>query len=221
MKQIGINRKKRMRNMIFVCFILAVLLISRIGFIQFVQGSELQSMAYMQQTLNRQINPKRGTIYDATGKVILAMSASCETVSVNPNNISKENKDKVAKALSDIFGLDYNGTLQKISKNTSIEIIAKKVDKTDTDKLRVWMDQNKITTGINIDEDTKRYYPYSTMAASVIGFTGSDNQGLQGIELKYDSILKGEQGKILKLADATRNRFRAGGRRLYCCKKWR
>ena len=220
MRQIGISRKKRMRNMIFVCFILAVLLISRIGFIQFVQGSELQSMAYMQQTLNRQVNPKRGTIYDATGKVILAMSASCETVSVNPNNISKDNKDKVAKALSDIFGLDYSATLQKVSKNTSIEIIAKKIDKTDTDKLRVWMGQNDITTGINIDEDTKRYYPYSDMASSVIGFTGSDNQGLQGIELKYDSVLKGEQGKILKLTDATRNRYGSGGRRLHRCKKW-
>jgi len=210
MMQIGINRKKRMRNMIFISFILAILLIVRIGFIQFVQGSELQSMAYMQQTLNRNINPKRGTIYDATGKVALAVSASCETVSINPNNIAKENKEKVASALSNIFNLDYNDTSQKVNKNTSIEIIAKKVEKVDTDKLRVWMDENNITTGINIDEDTKRYYPYSTMTASVIGFTGSDNQGLQGIELKYDSILKGEQGKILKLTDATRNRFRPG-----------
>jgi len=220
MKRIGISRKKRMRSMIFVCFILAMILITRIGFIQFVQGSELKSMAYMQQTLNRQINPKRGTIYDGTGKVILAVSASSETVSVNPNNISKDNKDKAAKAFSDIFGLDYNDTLRKVSKNTSIEIIAKKVDKANTDKLRVWMEQNKITTGINIDEDTKRYYPYSTMAASVLGFTGSDNQGLQGLELKYDGILKGQQGKILKMTDATRNEFRTGGRRLYCCKKW-
>ena len=194
--------------MIFICFILVVILITRIGFIQFVQGSELQSMAYMQQTLNRQINPKRGTIYDSSSKVILAVSASSETVSVNPNNISKDNKNKTAQALSDIFGLDYNDTLGKISKNSSIEIIAKKVDKTDTDKLRVWMDQNNISAGINIDEDTKRFYPYSTMAASVIGFTGSDNQGLQGLELEYDSILKGQQGKILKMTDATRNKLR-------------
>ena len=189
--------------MIFFCFILAVILIARIGFIQFVQGSELQSMAYMQQTLNRQINPKRGTIYDSSGTAVLAVSASSETVSVNPNNISKENKDKTAKAFSDIFRLDYNTVLQKVSKNTSIEIIAKKVDKADADKLRIWMNQNNIGIGINIDEDTKRYYPYSKMASSVIGFTGSDNQGLQGLELEYDNILKGQQGKILKMADAT------------------
>ena len=160
-------------------------------------------MAYSQQTLNRTINPKRGRILDRNGKIELAVSASTETVSVNPTNISANNKQKVARALSEIFDLDYEKTLKKVSKKTSIEIIVKKVDKEKTDKLRIWLAENNITTGINIDEDTKRYYPYSTLASNIIGFTGSDNQGLEGLESYYDDILSGKQGKILKLTDAT------------------
>jgi len=199
-----------MRNMILIAFFICIALIIRIGFIQFVQGSELQAMAYSQQTLNRNINPKRGTILDATSKNVLAMSASSETVSVNPRNIPKAYKEKLAKAMSDIFVLDYETVLKKVSKNSSIETIVKKVEKENTDKLRIWLNENNIKTGVNIDEDTKRYYPYSTIASNVIGFTGSDNQGLEGIEKYYDEILKGEQGKILKLTDATRVRFRSG-----------
>lgn len=202
MKSTNISRKRRLRNMLFIAFIVCLLLIVRIGFIQFVQGTELQSMAYRQQTLNRKINPKRGTIYDATGESVLAVSASVETVSINPGNIKKEDKEKVARALSDIFSLDYEKVLKKVNKNSSIETIAKKVEKEETNKLRVWMEENNIVTGINIDEDTKRYYPYSNLASNVIGFTGSDNQGLEGIESRYDEILKGKTGKILKLTDA-------------------
>jgi len=93
--------------------------------------------------------------------------------------------------------------LKKLKKRSSIEIIAKKVDKEKTDKLRVWLQENNIVTGVNIDEDTKRYYPYSTLASNIIGFTGSDNQGLEGLESYYDDILSGKPGKILKLSDAT------------------
>ena len=116
MKSTNISRKRRLRNILFITFVLCIALITRIGIIQFVQGSELQSMAYMQQTLNRKINPKRGTIYDATGKNVLAVSASVETVSVNPGNIKKEDKEKVARALSDIFSLDYEKVLKRGSK---------------------------------------------------------------------------------------------------------
>ena len=203
MKSTNISRKKRLMKILIVVFILCNLLIIRVGCIQFMQGEELQAKAYAQQTLNRKINPKRGTIYDATGKVELAVSASVETVTVNPNNIAKADKERVAKALTNIFNLDYETVLKRVSKNSSIETIAKKVDKEQTDKLRVWMQENNINTGINIDEDSKRYYPYSTLAANIIGFTGSDNQGLDGIESKYDELLKGKQGKILKLTDAT------------------
>ena len=153
MKATNISRKKRLMKMLIVAFVICNLLIVRVGFIQFVQGSELKAKAYAQQTLNRNINPKRGTIWDATGKVALAVSASVETVSVNPTNIAKADKERVSRALADIFSLDYETVFKKVSKNSSIETIVKKVDKEQTDKLRVWMQENDITTGINIDEN--------------------------------------------------------------------
>lgn len=198
----AITRKKRMRNMIFVVLIIMFGLAFRIGWIQFKMGNKLQHMAHLQQTLEREFNPKRGTIYDATGEKILAVSASVESITVNPVNISSENKEKVARKLSELFELDYEKVLKKVSKRSSIETIAKKVDKSKTDELRICLDENNITTGVNIDVDTKRYYPYNSLAAQIIGFCGSDNQGLMGIEAKYDSELKGQNGSIVKLTDA-------------------
>ncbi len=198
----NITRKKRMRNEIIILWLILFGLIIRIWWIQFVDGEELKSMAYVQQTLDRSINPRRGTIYDATGKNILAVSSTVETVTVNPGNIAEENKEKLAKAFSDIFELDYETVLKKVSKKSSIETIVKRVDKEKTDELRVWLNENKILVGVNIDEDTKRYYPYNNLASQVIGFSGSDNQGLEGIEAIYDDELKGQKGKIERLTDA-------------------
>ena len=203
MKISNLERKRRLRITLIIVFVIQLLLITRIGYIQFVTGTELQSMAYEQQTLNRNVNPKRGTIWDSSGEIALAVSASTETVSVNPVNIKTEDKEKVAKELSELFDLDYEKTLKKIKKRSAIEIIAKKVDKEKTDSLRIWLEENNITAGVNIDEDTKRYYPYSTLASNIIGFTGSDNQGLEGLEKQYDDILSGTPGRILKLTDAT------------------
>ena len=200
--QLKLSMKKRIRNILFIAFLLMTLLIGRIGFIQFVQGKELSEMAYEQQTLDRSINPKRGTIYDCTGENILAVSSTVETVTVNPGNIKKEDKEKVAKKLSEIFELDYETVLKKVTKRSSIETIAKKVDKEKTDLLRTWMDENNITEGINIDEDTKRYYPNNNLASQIIGFCGSDNQGLDGIEAKYDETLSGTKGSIKRHTDA-------------------
>ena len=197
-----LSKKKRMKREMIIAILLLALLVVRIGFIQFVQGEELQSMAYMQQTLDRNINPKRGTIYDATGKTILAVSSTVETITVTPTTIKKEDREKIATALSNIFSLDYEKVLKKVSKRSSIETIIKKVDKEKADELRVWMQNNNITTGINIDEDTKRYYPFNNLASQIIGFCGSDNQGLDGIEALYDKTLKGSTGKITKLRDA-------------------
>lgn len=92
--------------------------------------------------------------------------------------------------------------MKKVTKRSSIETIAKKVEKEKTDELRVWMQENNITSGINIDEDTKRYYPYGTLASQIIGFCGSDNQGLDGIESKYEEELKGKKGAIQRHTDA-------------------
>lgn len=197
-----ISTKKRMRNILFVSFLVFTILIGRIGFIQIVQGGELSSMAYEQQTLDRAINPKRGIIYDSTGKYIFAISSTVETVTVNPGNIENDKKELVAKKLAELFELDYDKVLKKITKRSSIETIVKKVEKEKTDQLREWMEQNKITTGINIDEDTKRYYPNNSLAAQIIGFCGSDNQGLDGIEAKYEKELAGTKGAIKRHTDA-------------------
>ena len=204
-KKGNLTRKKRMRNAIIVVFLVATLMIGRIAWIQFIDGDRLKYMAYVQHTLDRKINPKRGTIYDATGTKVLAVSATVRTITVNPVNIAKEDKEKVAKALSEIFNADYETTLKKVSKRSSIETIARKVEKEQADELMRWMEQNNILTGINVDEDTKRYYPYNNLASQIIGFCGSDNQGLDGIEALYDSKLKGETGKIIKITDAKGN----------------
>lgn len=199
----NMSRKKRMKNEIIIVWLALIALLVRIGWIQFGMGSELQSKAYVQQTLDRSINPRRGTIYDSTGTNILAVSSTVETVTVNPVNIKKEDKEKVAKALSNIFELDYEKVYKKVNKRSSIETIIKKIDKEKSNELRVWLQENNITAGVNIDEDTKRYYPYNNLASQIIGFSGSDNQGLDGIEAVYDEQLKGTKGKIQKITDAT------------------
>lgn len=201
-KQGEIARKKRIRLALLCVVLIFSVLCIRVGYIQFVKGDWLKQMAHTQQTLDRKINPKRGTIYDATGKIVLATSSSVETVTVNPLNIGNDEKEKVAKKLSELFDLEYDKVLKKVKKRTGIETIAKKVEKEKTDELRRWMEEQNIKSGINIDEDTKRFYPYNNLASQIIGFCGSDNQGLAGIEAKYDAELKGESGKILKMTDA-------------------
>ena len=180
--------------------ILLILLLFRICYLQFIEGSELQKKAYLQQTSDRSVNPKRGTIYDATGEKVLAISSTVQTITVNPTIIQE--KEKVAQKLSELFELDYEKTLKKVSKRSSIEKIASKVDNEKANLLRKWLDENNITQGVNIDEDTKRYYPYNNLASQIIGFCGSDNQGLSGIEAKYEENLKGTKGYISKITDA-------------------
>ena len=197
-----ISRRKRMKIWMIIVFIVASAFIVRIAWLQFVRGDELQQMAYEQQSLDRAISPRRGTIYDATGKNVLAISSTVNTITVNPNNIAKEDKEKVAEAMANIFELDYDTVLKKLKRNTSIETIARRVEKEKADELRIWMSANDIELGINIDEDTKRYYPYNSLASQVIGFCGADNQGLDGIEAIYEEELQGEKGKITKVTDA-------------------
>ncbi len=191
---------KRIAVLFVFIFLLIMLLVARIGWLQFVQGAELKELASRQQTLNEIISPKRGSIYDTNGKA-LAISAAVDTVSINPSKIKSENKEKVAKALSDIFGLDYEATLSQVNSDSSVVTIAKKVEQDKVSLLKTWMSDNEISSGINIDEDTKRYYPYNSLAAHVIGFTGTDSQGLYGIEAKWDSTLTGVAGKIVTVAD--------------------
>lgn len=200
---ISLSNKKKMKNALFIVFIIFILFTVRLAYIQFVWGAELSEKAWEQQSQSRSITAKRGTIYDSTGKYILAENSSVESININPTNIPQEIKDKVAHALCDIFELDYEKISKKVHKRSSIESIVKKVDKSKADELRNWMDTNGITTGINIDGDSKRYYPYGSLASQVIGFCGSDNQGLDGIEAKYDSQLKGTNGKINRQTNAS------------------
>lgn len=193
----------KLKILAVVTILVFLFLIGRIGFLQFVQGNFLKEKAYQQQTINQIISPKRGNIYDSTGKA-LAIGAQVDTITINPTKIVKNNevdtkdyKEKVAKGLSDIFGLNYDEILEKVNRTSQVETIIKKVEHEKVEQLKQWMEENKVSAGINIDEDTKRYYPYSTVASNVIGFCGSDNQGLSGIEAKWESALTGTPGKIV------------------------
>lgn len=202
---------KKLKTIFIVVLLIFVLLLGRLGYLQFIQGSYLKEQAYKQQNINQIISPKRGSIYDSTG-MILATSASVDTITINPSKIkdSKEDeektkilKEKVAKAFSDIFELDYEEVLEKVNSESQVETIAKKVDKNKVDELKSWMEDNKVYSGINIDEDTKRYYPHSTVLSQVLGSCGSDNQGLAGIEYEWDSVLSGTPGKIVSSQSAS------------------
>ena len=203
MQTINLKNKKKMRNTLFITFLILLLLLSRICYIEFIQGKELQVLAFEQQVQKRIVNPRRGTIYDSSEKYTLAISSTAYTVSVNPTNIPNEKKDLIAKKLAEIFDLDYETVLKKVSKKSSIETIVKKIEKNKADELRIWLLENNIDTGVNIDEDSKRYYPYSNLASQVIGFCGGDNQGLDGVEAKYDEVLSGIAGSISRVTDAT------------------
>lgn len=205
------RKTSNLKMKVFLVFILLILaaLIGRIAWLQFVEGGFLREQAYSQQTINQIISPKRGNIYDSTGKT-LATSAQVDTVTVNPKKIKSNSdeatvslKEKIAHGLSEIFEIDYNEILGKLNSTSSVETIAKKVEQDKITKLKEWMDSNKITIGINIDEDSKRYYPYNTVASGLLGFCGNDNQGLSGVEFSWDSILTGTSGKIVASKDAS------------------
>ncbi|MDR1101344.1 MAG: PASTA domain-containing protein [Clostridiales bacterium] len=183
-----------------------ILLIFRTAFLQIVQGKWLQQQAIEQQTRDRMINSKRGAIYDRNDKP-LAVSVSSEVVSVAPAEI-KDNADKrgisaesISAELARILELDQAAVLEKVTKNSFYEIIKRKVDKAQADEIRAYISANKIT-GINLDEDIKRYYPYGAFASQVIGFVGIDNQGLEGVEKIMDDELKGTMGRVVSAKNA-------------------
>ena len=198
----NLNIKKRIKFEFLLFIIGFIIILIKLFYSQIIKGKEYATLAKEQLNTSRSINAQRGNIYDSTKQNILAESITVYTVTLNPVKISEENKEKVAKILTEIFSLDYEKTLDKTKQNVAVVNIAKKVEKEKTDKLREWMNNENIIDGINIDEDTKRYYPYSNLASHIIGFCGSDNQGLDGIEAKYDEILSGKKGKVSEEADA-------------------
>ena len=184
---------KRLRISMGVGFLILILLILRIGFLQFVQGAELKEEAVRRQLSSKTITPSRGTIYDSTGKA-LAISASVDTDSVNPSEVKYSNGDEVNKEIlahtfSDIFELDYTETLEKLNTKTSSFVIASKVENDKITKLQSWIKESKVKSGISIEEDIKRYYPYNNLASNLIGFTGAENTGRMGLEYTLDDIL--------------------------------
>ena len=185
-----------------LCFIIIV---GHLAIIQFVRGKELKEKAYSQQIENKILSPSRGTIYDAKGE-ILAQSVKVDTISINPGKIKnaqnkKVSDDIVAKGLSEIFNVTYEKLLEDLKSNKSVIVIERKVEKDKVDKLKKWMTEQKITAGINIDDDAKRYYPYDTLASNLIGFCGTDNIGQNGLEQRWNSVLTGTIGKIVTVTD--------------------
>ena len=200
---------KRNAVMISIAIVLLILLVFRIGYIQFVEGSKWKEYEYRQSTANRIVSAKRGIIYDANGKA-LALSADVDTVSVNPEYLNvtrgddsineeatKEKKEKLAQKMAEIFELKYEDVLAQLTSDSSVEVIARKVEKEKVEALRTWLKENDMSSsGINVDSDIKRYYPYNNLASNLIGCVGANNQGLDGVESEYDSILAGTNGKI-------------------------
>lgn len=195
--------RKRALMVLIVFTLLMLLLSSRLVYLQIIDGPNLQKEAIEQQTRDNQVASKRGTIYDRNMKA-LAQSATVETITANPNEIKNaaKNNDKVkveeiAKNLSDILELDYAETLEKLQKETSHVYIKRKVESDVATRIR-----ELNMTGVYLEEDSKRYYPYGNFASHVIGFTGFDNQGLGGIEMVYEKNLKGVPGRVVSLKNA-------------------
>ncbi len=200
----GLAQKRRLIIMLCVFALIIAALISRLAYIQFVQGGELQKKAFVQQNAGRVISPIRGTIYDRNGKK-LAISVQAGTISCNPNEVANNTKlsvDEVADALAEMLSLNRDDVHRLITKKANSAIIKRKVDRETEARIRTWMSENSVK-GINIDEDAKRYYPNGNLMSHILGFTGDDNQGLMGgVEEVMDKYLKGTPGKILSEVDA-------------------
>ena len=171
---------------------------------QLVRGEELKTKAIDQSLTSTALTPMRGTIYDATGTKVLAQSASVWTVALEPNYIDTEKGDdvKIAKGLSEILGMDYETVLKKAQQNSYFTYVKRKVETDVRDQILAMIDEQKISRGIILMEDYKRYYPYGTTASTVLGFTGTDNQGLAGIETQYDDVLSGTEGRLVSAKNA-------------------
>ena len=196
-----LSAKKRIKVMTALFLVGVMILSLRLGWIQFVRGNKYKFLASQQQTRDSVITAKRGTIYDRNMKV-LAQSASAERVTINPQEIEKqENQEKVVRVLVEILGCDEADIRKKIARtDRQSVVIEKQVEKSVADKLR-----NEKVRGIYFEEDAKRYYPYGSLAAQVIGFTGVDNQGLEGLENVLDDELSGVDGRVVAAKDVANN----------------
>lgn len=201
--------KNRLNRVVIFCVLLGfATLLGRLFYISVIQNDFYQGKALDKQMRDVTVNGKRGNIYDRNMKV-LAQSATVWTVFISPNDlnaISKEEKREqqralIAENLSTILDVDKDKIIEQSKKKNYYEVIKKKVEKPEADKIRAFAKENDINC-IHLVEDNKRYYPYHDFASSVIGFTGADNQGLYGIEAKYDKYLSGTPGRIVAAKNA-------------------
>jgi len=196
---------KKIGLILFISLFLMIALLLRVAYLQFVDGNRLQKLATSQQTLTETISAKRGTIYDSTGNA-LAISYETDKIYVTPSLIKTDaNKTAVAQNLASILELDYNDLLTKILNTTDKFLVASEVEQDKVDAINNWKKDLKYSTGISFEETTSRSYPSKTLASTIIGFVGADNQGSTGIEASWNSFLSGTAGKSVSLKDASQS----------------
>lgn len=186
--------KKKILVVFLAAFILILYLIGRLVYLMVFDAEYYQQKAEDLHERERDIKAARGAIIDRNGTVLATNRTVC-TISVIHSQI--ENPEKVIEKLSEFLEMDADQVRKKVEKISSIERIRSNVDKRTGDKIR-----NLGLAGVKVDEDFKRYYPYNELASKVLGFTGGDNQGIVGLEVKYEKYLKGINGKILTTTDA-------------------
>ena len=187
------NRKKIV-TVFFGCAFLMLVLVGRLVYLMVFCSEHYTEMARELHERERSIKAARGRIIDANGTVIADNKTVC-TVSVIHNQIKEP--DKIVEVLSKELGLSEEYVRKRVEKYSSIEKIKSNVEKDVGDKIRSYN-----LAGVKVDEDYKRFYPYETLASKVLGFTGADNQGIIGLEVKYEEYLKGQSGTILTVTDA-------------------
>ena len=188
----GANPKSRLFISFVVIAAMLGLLLGRVGWIQATKGRQYSKEAALQQTKDLVITSKRGTIYDRNMNA-LAESASAYTVTVNPREVQKSKKiNEVSVHLASVLGLNKDDVYAILSKDSTYEVIKRKIPKEQEEAI-----EKKELPGVQLVEDFKRYYPGGSLASHIIGFVGNDNQGLAGIEMIYDSYLKGVPGRII------------------------
>ncbi len=202
----GPNRMMLRRTLFLlsVCGIAAfIVLAAKLYDIQIVHHDEYEAAAIAQQVRETTVSAARGTLYDRNGR-ILAISAGVDTIYISPAEIERghEDAEAIAKGLSEILGVDYE-TILKRAQNTKswYEVVARKVEPEVSEKVREFKAEGGYS-GIKIEADTKRYYPNGSLASHVIGFVGLENKGLGGIEARYDSLLSGKNGYVMRSTTA-------------------
>lgn len=188
------SHRKKLVFMILAVTLAAVLEFARLGVLMTLKSEYYTQKAEELHQRERRIKAKRGRILDRNGEILAANEVVC-TVSVIHSQI--EDEDKVIKVLAGELNMDVEEVAKKVKKVSSMEYIKTNVDKETGDAIREYE-----LPGVKVDEDYKRVYPYSELASKVLGFTGADNQGILGLEAKYDTYLAGENGQILTLSDA-------------------